>query len=293
MICKVIGVKRLPDDYFAVFKNITHYSFWDWKDLVKATGESINARGLRKILNDKEKILTKEQFLQNKKYIIKNKTNKGVPQGSPISAVLSNIYMIEFDLHVKQYVTAHGGVYMRYSDDFIIVLPYNNINQIAEYKRCFFSYISSLQDLLVLQEDKTDCYLFHDNAIYDLTTGNLSSINYLGFLFNGTVTKIRPRAISKYYYRMRRKARTIGCCNWMTPKGRHISAKNLYSIYAMPNKKINERNSYKNIKYKGNQTFITYARRARRILGLTDSEVDSLIKNYKRKIAKAIKEGYK
>ena len=40
-----------------------------------------------------------------------------------------------------------------------------------------------------------------------------SSINYLGFLFDGKNIKIRPRAITKYYYRMRRKARTIGRSN--------------------------------------------------------------------------------
>lgn len=292
MICKVLGVTRLPDDYFAIYQNITRYSFWDWIDLVKASGDNIYDRGIRKKINNKEKILTKEQFLQNKNYISKNKTNKGIPQGSPISAVLSNIYMIEFDLRIKQYVTAHGGVYMRYSDDFIMALPYENVNQIDEYEQWFNSYISSMQKFITLQEDKTDCYLYCNNAIYDSRTGILTSINYLGFLFNGTETKIRPRAITKYYYRMRRKARTIGYCNWVTPKGRHITAKNLYSIYAMPDEKDNVRNSSKSSKYKGNQTFITYARRARRILRLTDSEADSLIKNYKRKIAKAIKEGY-
>ncbi|WP_071433674.1 hypothetical protein [Angelakisella massiliensis] len=89
---------------------------------------------------------------------------------------------------------------------------------------------------------------------------------------------IRPRAITKYYYRMRRKAHTIGRSNWTSSKGRHISAKELYSIYSRNDEK---------------QTFIDYAKKAKGILKLNDQEADALIKNHKRKIAMAIKEGQK
>ena len=47
----------------------------------------------------------------------------GVPQGSPISATLANIYMLSADKQLHEYVTSFGGFYMRYSDDFMIVLP--------------------------------------------------------------------------------------------------------------------------------------------------------------------------
>ena len=46
------------------------------------------------------------------------------------------------------------------------------------------------------------------------------------FIFDGKNIKIRPRAITKYYYQMRRKAHTIGHNNWTSPKGKNISAKN-------------------------------------------------------------------
>ena len=223
MMCEVLGVERLPQDYFSVFKNITRFSSWDWKDIVKAAGENIAERGVRKKINSKETVLTKEQFQKNKKDIKKNISGVGVPQGSPISAVLSNIYMIKFDKDIKRYVTSKGGIYMRYSDDFIIVLPYERDAEIADFTSYIFSYVESMKGLIDLQKEKTSCYTYKDEVIYE--GDQPSSINYLGFLFDGKNIRIRPRAITKYYYRMRRKANTIGRSNWTSSKGRRISAK--------------------------------------------------------------------
>ena len=276
MMCEVLGVERLPQDCFSVFKNITRFSSWDWKDIVKAAGENIAERGVRKKINSKETVLTKEQFQKNKKDIKKNISGVGVPQGSPISAVLSNIYMIKFDKDIKRYVTSKGGIYMRYSDDFIIVLPYERDAEIADFTSYIFSYVESMKGLIDLQKEKTSCYTYKDEVIYE--GDQPSSINYLGFLFDGKNIRIRPRAITKYYYRMRRKANTIGRSNWTSSKGRRISAKELYSIYSRNDEK---------------QTFIDYARKAKGILKLNDQEANALIKHHKRKIAMAIKEGQK
>ena len=276
MMCEVLGVERLPQDYFSVFKNITRFSSWDWKDIVKAAGENIAERGVRKKINSKETVLTKEQFQKNKKDIKKNISGVGVPQGSPISAVLSNIYMIKFDKDIKRYVTSKGGIYMRYSDDFIIVLPYERDAEIADFTSYIFSYVESMKGLIDLQKEKTSCYTYKDEVIYE--GDQPSSINYLGFLFDGKNIRIRPRAITKYYYRMRRKAHTIGRSNWTSTKGKNISAKELYSIYSRNDEK---------------QTFIDYARKAKGVLKLNDQKSDALIKYHKRKIAMAIKEGQK
>ena len=225
MMCEVLGVERLPQDYFSVFKNITRFSSWDWKDIVKAAGENIEEKGVRKKINSKDTVLTKEQFQKSKNDIKKNVSGVGVPQGSPISAVLSNIYMIEFDKDIKRYVASKGGIYMRYSDDFIIVLPYERDSEIADFTSYIFSYVESMKGLIDLQKEKTSCYTYKNKVVYE--GDQPSSINYLGFLFDGKNIRLRPRAITKYYYRMRRKAHTIGRSNWISSKGRHISAKEL------------------------------------------------------------------
>ena len=214
MMCEVLGVERLPQDYFSVFKNITRFSSWDWKDIVKAAGENIAERGVRKKINSKETVLTKE--------------------------------------------------------------PYERDAEIADFTSYIFSYVESMKGLIDLQKEKTSCYTYKDEVIYE--GDQPSSINYLGFLFDGKNIRIRPRAITKYYYRMRRKANTIGRSNWTSSKGRRISAKELYSIYSRNDEK---------------QTFIDYARKAKGILKLNDQEANALIKHHKRKIAMAIKEGQK
>lgn len=276
MLCQVLDVQKLPEDYYAVFRNITHFSSWDWKSLVAASGEDITEPGVRTKINKKDTILTKEQFQAHKSKIIKNKSHIGIPQGSPISAVLSNVYMIQFDQEMKKFTAALGGTYMRYSDDFLLILPYASFEDIESSRTYILEVVKSMEGLIDLQKDKTSSYVFYQNAIHSYPSLKIDTLDYLGFIFNGETIKIRPKAITKYYYRMRRKAHTIGRFNWVSPTGRHISARKLYSIYAHREQ---------------GQTFIDYVKRAKMVLCLSDSEAEALIKRHKHKIAQAIKEG--
>lgn len=233
-----------------------------------------NIRGIRKKLNHRDVLLSKEEFKKNKADICKNTSGKGIPQGSPISAVLSNVYMIEFDQWLKEYAAHNNGIYMRYSDDFIIVLPYNNIDDIEDYKSSILSFIMSMDGLVKLQAEKTSYYIYSNKKVYSYPDKQLSIIDYLGFVFEGDNIRMRPRSITKYYYRMRRKAYNIVKNNWMSPKGKRITAKRLYNIYSKNDK---------------GQTFITYAKRARRIMNLNDLEINALISRHKQKISIALK----
>lgn len=278
MLCSLLEVHRLPQDYFAVFKNITRFASWDWKLLVEQNGHSLTERGIRTKLKKQETILSKAQFQQYKKASIKkNNTSRGIPQGSPISAVLSNVYMLEFDKEVSDYVLQRNGVYMRYSDDFLLVLPCESEQEVREYEFFIFSQVEKIAGL-ELQTEKTKVFLYEDGFIIEFFSKKSLSIDYLGFVFDGINIKLRPKAITKYYYRMRRKAQNIGRSNWKSPTGKHISAKNLYSIYADNGEK---------------QTFIDYAKRAKFMLKINDKEAEALIKHHKRKIAQAIKSGQK
>jgi len=274
-ICNLLGVDRLPKDYYAIFKNITQFAFWDWKKLIEATGHNVKERGIRKIMNDQVVLMSKEEFRQNKLYITKNSLHMGIPQGSPISAVLSNIYMIEFDKMINKYVTDNNGKYLRYSDDFIIILPVYNQRNVEHHEDFVTSCVDRIPKLN-LQKDKTNWFIYKHGSLKDYTSNSQTKIDYLGFIFDGSRIRIRPKSITKYYYRMRRKAKTIGRMNWISPNNKRITARKLYEIYS---------------KNKNHQTFINYAMKSSNLLNLEDPEASALIKNHKRKIRQAIKAG--
>lgn len=82
---------QLSPDHYAVYKNITRYSTWELDDLLELNDLS-DVKGKIRKLNEKKVVLTKEQYKENRKHIKKNSVSYGIPQGSPISAVLANIY---------------------------------------------------------------------------------------------------------------------------------------------------------------------------------------------------------
>lgn len=289
MICRILGVLSLPPDYYAVFKNVTKYAYWDWEKLVQAAGKAINTPGVRTELNHQKQILTKKQFLAHKNDIQKNTSGKGIPQGAPISAVLANIYMIEFDEMLNCYAEAHGGKYMRYSDDMFIAIPYTDEHEIQTYEEDIASFVEKMDGKVIVQQEKTKQYLYHDGYIRkigDVQKPSENQISYLGFILKENHQVVmRPRAITKYYYRMRRKAYTVGKNHWKSPKGRPIWAKKLYMTYSSPAEQTGIRE---------NHTFIDYARKAQNLLQMeNDFEVKALIQWHKQKIALAIKKGMK
>lgn len=256
--CSLLRCQTLPDDYYSVFKNITAYSKWELKDILSLNGLEDTVQGRRK-LNKMKRVLTPKQFKENCSYIEKNTDGHGIPQGSPISAVLANVYMLEVDKKINDIVQSLGGMYMRYSDDFIVILP----DCIEQSTTKLLKEIHDLIDLtpgLTLKPSKTQYYSYDDGMMENLgKTFDADSdathrfINFLGFTFDGKQVFIRPKTISKYYHRMYRKANYIVASGGFTCKGNRISCGNLYRVYS-------ERGAYAK---RGN--FLSYVKRAEKV----------------------------
>lgn len=284
MLCKVLDVNYLQEDMYAIFKNVTRYSFWEWDDLLQINRLVHSKRATSK-MNQKPRIISRKQFRENSHGIKTNSetneygTDCGIPQGTPVSAVLSNVYMLDFDRIVNNFVENLSGKYMRYSDDFIIIIPQTSKEEIIKLREFIFDLIKTIDKEtdkstgLAINEGKTQEFLFDGTYIRDVKNQEIRYLDYLGFIFNGKKIKVRRKAITKYYYRMYKKAKTIRESNGFTRKGNPISKKKLYDTYSE----------------RGKRTFIHYLKDADDILGLDDPQARSLIDNNMEKIANAIK----
>ncbi len=249
MMCKVMDCKALPDDYYAVYKNITRYRYFDIKDICqlkrikkgdiyKHYKDIDDVTGEIKTTFEMEKLLTIEEMKKNTKQYLRYNEKRGIPQGSAISSVLSNIYMIDADKRINDYVASKQGLYRRYSDDFIIIIP-------AIEKEEFAVVINEVNNMLKMsgnpepKEEKTRVYYYEKEKLINVDMEFLTrkvntkdELEYLGFAFTGNKIRIRAKTMTKYYYRMYKKIKTIAKMQGVTKKGNKISGKELYRLYS-------------------------------------------------------------
>lgn len=238
-LCDLLLVEKLPADVYAIYKSVTSFSYVELQDLLILNGLEDTLEG-RKEFNARshERALSPEQFRQNRNIVYTSPHPKyGVPQGSPISAVLANVYMLTADKELQEYVSSFGGFYMRYSDDFIVIIPQSDIDFTSHYK-----VIKNILDSvphLELKDSKTKVFHFDNMSVKNCTNDFINNgangkdiIEFLGFAFDGKSIRIRDKTISKYYNRLYRKLRTIVKDQGVTPNNHRISGKNLYQKYS-------------------------------------------------------------
>lgn len=305
-ICKILNVEKLKEDWYTIFKNITRFSYCELEEI-----KLFNKKENKEI--NKFRMLSPEFFRKlrkNKEIEIKKNIEKGIPQGSAISAVLANVYMNEFDYKIKTYINEIGGKYYRYSDDFIVICPLEINKSVDDIKKQIKNIVNQIPNL-ELQEQKTKCFFYFDNKITNLSKTNMKEIvehkkycvidkkivpllekkdkekdflNFLGFSFDGEEVRIRDKTISKYYYRMYRKIKYINKNKRVSKYGNVISCKELYENYSIKRRSSTEE---KNLKRK-NGNFITYVERAEKIFGKDNKNISHLKKVHLKKIRKRI-----
>lgn len=278
--CSLMGVDRLPLDHFKVFKNITSYSKMELTDLLRLNRLE-NTKSDRKKMNGMERVLTTEQFKENRSLIQKHVEPYGIPQGSPISGVLANVYMLDIDKQLNDAVKELGGMYIRYSDDFMIILPdAPEIDAAKELKR--IADIVKQAPRLTLEPSETQYFHFENGVLancgkffHENADDSSRTINFLGFSFDGQKVRIRSKTVSKYYYRMYRKAHNIAKMGGYTPDGKRITSENLYMTYSRKGAK------------KGPGNFLTYVNRAASEYG-SNEPIKRDTRKHMQKIRKAL-----
>ncbi len=276
--CKVLEVENLPMDQFKVFKTITNYSYVNKDSVIKHFQVNLNKikkegqkwQSLLDLIPDKlngPKFNQKLSLLRERKLIIRNLPKqgedgkmqfKGIPQGSPMSSVLSNIYLMDFDSWLNDLSIKMDFSYQRYCDDLIIICKTEDVTEINA------KVLLKIKEYnLEIQSKKTELIEFKKNSQGRIRGFNRKKINelkvkitstneqkfyknlqYLGFEYNGQNIYIRPGSLSRYFKKMKgRIVKTILMAYSKKSKTNHIKKKQIYTKYS----------------HFGSRNFITYA----------------------------------
>lgn len=211
-ICKVMGLAELSEDFYKVFRSMTKYSYIEKQDIIDyLINKGLETEDSIKKNNSLfEKISWKEAKKELKDKIETNKETYGIPQGSPLSGIFANVYMIDFDQKANEYAKSKKGLYMRYSDDLIMIIPTNEVNSINDIWD-ELSKIKKDYPTLKMNISKTSGYLYENNQIISLHSQvpNMQKggkfISYLGFSFDGKYIKFRDKTLTKFFYKFYRK----------------------------------------------------------------------------------------
>lgn len=261
---QVLAVEYLPDDHFNLYKSITQFSYVnlnDFKTVRNGFDEreiaSFRKKGVQAFFASmeqfRERIQAKEFIVRKNQFKRKEGVNKypiGIPQGLPLSALLANLYLYQFDLDIFNELCVKNGVfYRRYSDDIVLICN----NDQREFVEGFVqNLICGDQVKLKLSEQKTERIVFKQIEIagskrlqsFSLSPNGEEVFNipfsYLGFEFYGYQTLIKASKISNFYRRMKRAVRR-----------QHIKAENAKEKNLDARKVIYKRRLYRLFTYKG------------------------------------------
>jgi hypothetical protein len=222
--------KALPRDHMAVFRSLTKYSIVDLDKLFKRLelngpnnppGGTRSQRRMRKI--DALKASGYKQICSTREFrevvagatvgvpslLQKNGFDFGIPQGTPISDLIANFYLIDFDEEVNSWVSARGGMYRRYSDDIVVVLPQGAYH--LEAKEFLQASIKKYGRQLRIQDRKV-CVVKFDRAADGLTFAHVAGeasrngLEYLGFEYDGQSVRIKNSTLSNAWRKIKRRA---------------------------------------------------------------------------------------
>lgn len=239
---RVLGKDNLPDDHYTIYKNLVDSKYVNENELFKrfqhkliierfkpnnSTKKELKRKRVNKIYNlIHENVVAfceKDEFFKEAvdlirvdkpyKKTIRESLNKpvkrGIPQGTPISATLANIYMLDFDqsIFVETNSTSKNAFYQRYSDDLIIICDQKDEDFFVELIKDKVK----VEVKLEIQTKKTNIYRYRLNENLELKGGIVKNslvssnkqLEYLGFNYDGFKVRVKSAGFSKFYRSMK------------------------------------------------------------------------------------------
>lgn len=305
-LIKVLGRELAPDEQ-AVFNAVTKYSVVDIRPLFerlglfKKIGGTGQLRRFRKIdvmkIKKHKRIFDRGQFKnlicggdpKLPSLIQKHSGSTGIPQGTPISDILANIYLIDFDLQLARWVRKKGGCAFRYSDDVIVILPKKASVPFDTGMMYLQSLIKKSGPELRIKDEKVAIgrFIRHDaTQVYTHLFGKSSQngLEYLGFQFDGLCVQIRNSTLSNAWRKLHKRSH-----GWAKRRVRRFRNKGDNWLLATPlEDKATEILRTMSVRQSGNAsvrdwTFNSYVKRAELVFKEYDTRFSSQIKKYKKR----------
>jgi RNA-directed DNA polymerase len=266
--CQRFGVEKLDNDQYKLFRSLTKFSYINKNSLLRFTATNLATIDpkpqslLELVPGDKDS--SKFDALRKANIIVTNTNSFGIPQGSPISALMSNIYMAGYDKEMNDFIIGIGGVYRRYCDDILIIVDTPNIESARDFA---YAKIATLK--LTIQKKKEEEIIFQKNHAGKIRSFNakklrdlpppvlnkanehkyLKPLQYLGFEFDGQDSRIRSSSLSRYFRKAKaRVTKTVKMAYSPISKGKRIFKKKLFHRYT----------------HLGKRNFVSYALNASR-----------------------------
>ena len=198
--CRLLDRINLPEDHYNIYKSLIDFCYVDLHDVLKTIGlkhpKELFQRKISELCKSptefreliKKRGLLKRNPFRNKKSTSSEKM--GIPQGTPISAFLANLYLLEYDSEISSYVCERNGLYRRYSDDILVVCP-----TIYEYE--IETKVMQIENIakVEIQPTKTQKTKFCGGR---LLRGE-KPVQYLGFEYDGVQKRLKSSSVSKHY----------------------------------------------------------------------------------------------
>lgn len=305
--CRLLGVPRLPNDHFKVFEAITSYSTVEREAAFERLGhygvKRIGADGapINGYLTPAKKIPTQlcrgSEFREKiaggcpgQPTIIRRRMeNYGIPQGSPISDLLANLYLIDFDTDILRRVQSVGGAYLRYSDDILLIVPVDEASA-TKLELDVRNSIGNFGRKLKIKQKKSAIFEFRQAGENQtcrriLGTQGRNGFEYLGFRYNGRRIFLRDSTLSNLWRRIASSARREAIRAARRYRDKNKTA--IVSLFGL-DQFITRFGRVEDFKEKHddykNWTFLTYAKRASKLLGPLGSPIARQLRKHRERI---------
>ena len=231
--CDLLEADELPPDHYAVFKNITKYRYVDQMEIFRRLGflGSVErgakmVEGFKVAYRNIPKQLCSPADFRAKicggdpaypSLIQKNTKAFGIPQGAPISDLIANFYLMEFDCVMNKSAAKHGGRYVRYSDDILVIVPGGESEAestarfaVEEIRKHGSQLQINKSKTCVIQFRRRDKHLLFRHVKQHSGQRGANGLEYLGFRYDGRRVYVRDKTISRFYRKVARAAKHEG-----------------------------------------------------------------------------------